>query len=83
MTDDEVKQIIPSLRVISRCSPNTKLKLVTLAQEIGRSVAMTGDGVNDSPALKRADVGFGMQSGSDVAKEPQILFLQMTTLQVL
>ena len=64
MSDEEVKDIIPSLRVISRCSPNTKLRLVTLAQEIGKSVAMTGDGVNDSPALKRADVGFGMQSGS-------------------
>ena len=69
MSDDEVKSIIPRLRVISRCSPNTKLRLVTLAQEIGKSVAMTGDGVNDSPALKRADVGFGMQGGSDVAKE--------------
>ena len=75
MTDNEVKQIIPSLRVISRCSPNTKLRLVTLAQEIGRSVAMTGDGVNDSPALKRADVGFGMQSGSDVAKEASDIIL--------
>lgn len=75
MTDDEVKQIIPSLRVISRCSPNTKLRLVTLAQEIGRSVAMTGDGVNDSPALKRADVGFGIQSGSDVAKEASDIIL--------
>lgn len=75
MSDEEVKGIIPSLRVISRCSPNTKLRLVTLAQEIGRSVAMTGDGVNDSPALKRADVGFGMQSGSDVAKEASDIIL--------
>lgn len=75
MSDDEVKQIIPSLKVISRCSPNTKLRLVTLAQEIGRSVAMTGDGVNDSPALKRADVGFGMQGGSDVAKEASDIIL--------
>ena len=75
MTDEEVKSIIPGLRVISRCSPNTKLRLVTLAQEIGMSVAMTGDGVNDSPALKRADVGFGMQSGSDVAKEASDIIL--------
>lgn len=75
MSDDEVKSIIPRLRVISRCSPNTKLKLVTLAQEIGKSVAMTGDGVNDSPALKRADVGFGMQGGSDVAKEASDIVL--------
>lgn len=69
MSDAKVKEIIPQLRVISRCSPNTKLRLVTLAQEIGMSVAMTGDGVNDAPALKKADVGFGMQDGSDVAKE--------------
>lgn len=75
LSDDKVKAIIPKLRVISRCSPNTKLRLVTLAQEIGMSVAMTGDGVNDSPALKRADVGFGMQSGSDVAKEASDIVL--------
>lgn len=75
MSDDEVKNIIPRLRVVSRCSPNTKLRLVTLAQEIGKSVAMTGDGVNDSPALKRADVGFGMQGGSDVAKEASDIVL--------
>ena len=75
MSDEEIKGIIPELRVISRCSPNTKLRLVTLAQEIGKSVAMTGDGVNDSPALKRSDVGFGMQSGSDVAKEASDIIL--------
>lgn len=75
MSDDEVKNILPQLSVISRCSPNTKLRLVTLAQEIGRSVAMTGDGVNDSPALKKADVGFGMQGGSDVAKEASDIVL--------
>lgn len=75
MSDDEVKSIIPKLRVISRCSPNTKLRLVTLAQELGKSVAMTGDGVNDSPALKKSDVGFGMQSGSDVAKEASDIIL--------
>lgn len=69
MTDEEVKAIIPDLRVIARCSPNTKLRLVTLAQEMGRSVGMTGDGTNDSPALKKADVGFAMNNGTDVAKE--------------
>ena len=75
MTDDEVKEILPKLKVISRCSPSTKLRLVTLAQEMGMSVAMTGDGVNDSPALKKADVGFGMESGSDVAKEASDIIL--------
>lgn len=69
MTDEEVKTILPRLRVIARCSPNTKLRLVTLAQEEGRSVGMTGDGTNDSPALKKADVGFAMNTGTDVAKE--------------
>ena len=75
LTDDEVKELIPKLRVISRCSPNTKLRLITLAQEIGMSCAMTGDGVNDSPALKKADIGFGMQTGSDVAKEASDVIL--------
>lgn len=75
LSDDEIKNIIPKLRVIARCSPNTKLRLITLAQEIGMSVAMTGDGVNDSPALKRADVGFGMQTGSDVAKQASDVIL--------
>ena len=75
MPDEKVKEIIPQLKVISRCSPNTKLRLVTLAQEIGMSVAMTGDGVNDAPALKKADVGFGMQDGSDVAKQAADIIL--------
>ena len=69
MSDDEVKEVIPSLRVVSRCSPNTKLRLVTLAQEIGRSVAMTGDGVNDSPALSAADVGIAISDGAELARE--------------
>ena len=80
MSDEEVKKIIPSLRVISRCSPNTKLRLVTLAQEIGRSVAMTGDGVNDSPALKRADVGLVCRAVQTWQKRHQILSSQMIIL---
>lgn len=75
LSDEEVIELIPKLRVISRCSPNTKLRLITLAQSIGMSVAMTGDGVNDSPALKKADVGFGMQTGSDVCKEASDVIL--------
>lgn len=75
LSDDEIKELLPKLRVISRCSPNTKLRLITLAQEMGISCAMTGDGVNDSPALKKADVGFGMQTGSDVAKEASDVIL--------
>lgn len=69
MSDDEVKKILPQIRVISRALPTDKSRMVKLCQEMNLVVGMTGDGVNDSPALKRADVGFAMGSGTDVAKE--------------
>ena len=69
MSDDEVKSIIPNLRVIARALPTDKSRMVRLAQELNLVCGMTGDGVNDAPALKRADVGFAMGSGTDVAKE--------------
>lgn len=69
MTDEEVKVIIPNLRVVSRALPTDKSRLVRLSQELGLVAGMTGDGTNDAPALKRADVGFAMGSGTDVAKE--------------
>jgi Ca2+-transporting ATPase len=69
LSDDEVKQLLPRLAVVARALPTDKSRLVRLAQETGRVVGMTGDGVNDSSALKRADVGFAMGSGSEVAKE--------------
>ena len=76
MSDVKVKEIIPQLRIISRCSPNTKLRLVTLAQEIGMSVAMTGDGVNDAPALKKADIGVAMGiTGTEVSKDASAMIL--------
>lgn len=69
MTDEEVKEIIPRLRVIARALPTDKSRMVKLVQELNLVCGMTGDGVNDAPALKRADVGFAMGSGTDVAKE--------------
>ena len=69
MSDEELKKIIPKIRVISRALPTDKSRMVRLCQELNLVVGMTGDGVNDSPALKRADVGFAMGSGTDVAKE--------------
>ncbi len=69
LTDDELKQVLPNLRVVSRALPTDKSRLVRCAQELGMVVGMTGDGVNDSPALKKADVGFAMGSGTEVAKE--------------
>ena len=68
-SDDELKAILPHLRVVSRALPTDKSRLVRLAQELDLVVGMTGDGVNDSPALKKADVGFAMGSGTEVAKE--------------
>ena len=69
MSDDEVKEIIPRIRVIARALPTDKSRMVRLCQEMNLVVGMTGDGVNDSPALKRADVGFAMGSGTEAAKE--------------
>ena len=68
-SDDELKKILPNLRVVARALPTDKSRLVRVAQELNLVVGMTGDGVNDSPALKKADVGFAMGSGTEVAKE--------------
>ncbi|MGN1411381.1 MAG: calcium-translocating P-type ATPase, PMCA-type [Oscillospiraceae bacterium] len=69
MSDDEIKKVLPDIRVIARALPTDKSRLVRLAQEKELVVGMTGDGVNDSPALKKADVGFAMGGGTEVAKE--------------
>lgn len=68
-SDDELKEILPNLRVVARALPTDKSRLVRVAQEMDYVVGMTGDGVNDSPALKKADVGFAMGSGTEVAKD--------------
>lgn len=69
MSDDEIKSKIKDIRVIARALPTDKSRLVRLAQELDLVAGMTGDGVNDSPALKKADVGFAMGGGTEVAKE--------------
>ncbi len=68
-TDDELKKILPNLRVVARSLPQDKSRLVRISQEMDLVVGMTGDGVNDAPALKKADVGFAMGSGTEVSKE--------------
>lgn len=68
-SDDELNGILPNLRVVARALPTDKSRLVRVAQEMDYVVGMTGDGVNDSPALKKADVGFAMGSGTEVAKD--------------
>ncbi|MDD4003027.1 MAG: calcium-translocating P-type ATPase, PMCA-type [Clostridia bacterium] len=69
MSDSEIAKKLINLRVVARALPSDKSRLVRIAQNLGYVVGMTGDGVNDAPALKAADVGFSMGSGSDVAKE--------------
>ena len=69
MSDREVADALPRLAVIARALPGDKSRLVKIAQEMQLVVGMTGDGVNDAPALKTADIGFAMGSGTDVAKE--------------
>ena len=69
MTDDEVARLLPRLAVLARALPQDKTRLVRIAQSRDLVVGMTGDGVNDAPALKISDVGFAMGSGTDIAKE--------------
>lgn len=69
MTDDELKAKLPHLHVFGRVTPEDKLRLARLMQEQGAVVAMTGDAVNDAAALKQADIGVAMGSGSEVTKQ--------------
>lgn len=69
INDNELKKIIPRLKVVSRALPEDKKRLVLLSKELGLVTGMTGDGVNDCIALKKADVSFAMGSGTEVAKE--------------
>ena len=70
MTDEELKEIVGRVKIFARVSPEHKIRIVKAYKEIGKVVAVTGDGVNDAPALKQADVGIAMGvTGTDVAKE--------------
>ncbi|KAF9575247.1 Na+ ATPase [Mortierella alpina] len=70
MADEAVDKLVELPRVVARCSPNTKVKMIAALHRRNLFAAMTGDGVNDSPSLKAANVGIAMgQSGSDVAKQ--------------
>ncbi|MBU4348193.1 HAD-IC family P-type ATPase [Patescibacteria group bacterium] len=75
MSDPKLKKKLTELKIVSRVSPAGKLKIVKAFQETGEVVAMTGDGINDAPSLRQANIGVAMGSGSDVAKETADLVL--------
>ncbi len=76
LSDAELAALIPSIRVICRALPEDKMRLVRISQSLGLVVGMTGDGINDAPALKKADVGFSMGSGTDIAKSASDIVLK-------
>ncbi len=69
MSDEKLTELLPTLAVVARALPSDKSRLVRVAQERELVVGMTGDGINDAPALRRADIGFAMGSGTQVAKD--------------
>lgn len=75
MSDDELAKKIDSIKLFSRVSPSQKLRIIKVLQQNGEIVAMTGDGVNDALALKKADIGIVVENGTDVAKETGDLIL--------
>jgi Ca2+-transporting ATPase len=75
LTDEKLKKILPKISVVARSTPKTKVRIVKLLKEMGEVVACTGDGINDAPAIKHADIGIAMGDGSEITKEASDIIL--------
>ena len=75
MSDNDLKKLLEKVTVVARSTPKNKLRIVKLLKEMGEVVAVTGDGVNDAPAIKHADIGIAMGGGSEVTKEASDIVL--------
>lgn len=83
MDDKELKELVQKVSVFARVVPHQKFRIVKAWQELGKTVAMTGDGVNDAPALKRSEIGVALGSGTEVAKEASGIVLLNNSFSVI
>ncbi len=83
LNDKELKELVKEVSVFARIVPHQKFRIVKAWQELGKTVAMTGDGVNDAPALRRAEVGVALDSGTEVAKEASEIVLLNNSFSVI
>ncbi|MBU1091983.1 HAD-IC family P-type ATPase [Patescibacteria group bacterium] len=83
LENDKLKNVITRTSIFARVLPHQKLKIVEAWQSYGKTVAMTGDGVNDAPALRRAEVGIALNSGTEVAKESSEIILLNNSFSVI
>ncbi|MCK4918551.1 MAG: HAD-IC family P-type ATPase [Candidatus Pacebacteria bacterium] len=83
MEDEELEEVLKEVNAFARMSPNQKLRVSKILKEMGEVIAMTGDGINDAPALRNANVGIAVESGTEVAKESADLILLDNSFSVI